>query len=411
MSEQRNQADLAAPETTYQHNFENTSENDTAFIAVISTLAQTLFDAPDGKSLEGQLRGWFATNRVLIQANLPELWQLYYDHIQEVAIKLEAKASDEQDRQTGIIKELRLKSRVRKRLQQASFKGLDGETTIVQDYFRDLELWPLLTPFQEKALLILLQEMKQVAATEVISMLKTVIARANLRLAISIAKHFQGRGVPLIDLIQEGNLGLLKAISRFDVRKNVKLSTYATWWIRQRSSRAPHEQARVIRYSVHTEQQLSNLFIASDDYMKLHGELPDSMYIADALNITEARAEYLLKLLANDPLSLERLAEGEGHNDTTTDEMLPVFTIAGSTELSPEEGILAKERIALLNEALAAGILNEKESKLVTDYFFNRIKLKDLAVAEGCNIRTMVARRRTALDKIIRYFKSHGGMD
>ena len=131
------------------------------------------------------------------------------------------------------------------------------------------------------------------------------LIKANTRLVVSIAKRYMGQGVPFLDLIQEGNLGLMKAVDKFDHRRGCKFSTYATWWIRQSITRALAQQGRVIRLPSHVGDRIRKVYHISQDLEQNSGKRPTLKEIAEQMGIAPARVRWLMRV-SRRPLSLER---------------------------------------------------------------------------------------------------------
>ena len=166
----------------------------------------------------------------------------------------------------------------------------------VRMYLKEIGKVPLLTPDEEIALAKRMSEGDEEA--------KRRMTEANLRLVVSIAKRYVGRGMLFLDLIQEGNLGLIKAVEKFDHTKGYKFSTYATWWIRQAITRAIADQARTIRIPVHMVETINRVLRTSHSMVQKLGREPTTKEIADELHIEESKVEEVLKI-AQEPVSLE----------------------------------------------------------------------------------------------------------
>ena len=166
----------------------------------------------------------------------------------------------------------------------------------VRMYLKDIGKIPLLTPDREKHLAEQISLGSKTAKDELIE--------ANLRLVVSIAKRHVGKGMYFLDLIQEGNLGLIKAVEKFDYSKGYKFSTYATWWIRQAITRAIADQARTIRIPVHMVETIHKVSRTARQLLQEFGREPTTDEIAEKLNITAEKVREIMKI-AQDPVSLE----------------------------------------------------------------------------------------------------------
>ena len=171
--------------------------------------------------------------------------------------------------------------------------GLDDP---VKMYLKDIGRVPLLSADDEIELARLMQEGDEAA--------KRRLSEANLRLVVSIAKRYVGRGMLFLDLIQEGNLGLMKAVEKFDYQKGFKFSTYATWWIRQSITRAIADQARTIRIPVHMVETINKLTRVQRLFLQELGREPTPSEIAEKMGVSEERVCEIQKI-AQDPVSLE----------------------------------------------------------------------------------------------------------
>ena len=201
----------------------------------------------------------------------------------------------------------------------------------VRMYLKEIGRVPLLTAEEE---IEIAQRMEQGDEEA-----KKKLAEANLRLVVSIAKRYVGRGMLFLDLIQEGNLGLIKAVEKFDYRKGYKFSTYATWWIRQAITRAIADQARTIRIPVHMVETINKLIRVSRQLLQEYGREPTPEEIAKAMGISESKVREIIKI-AQEPVSLETpIGEEEDSHlgDFLMDENAPAPAEAASHALMKEQ--------------------------------------------------------------------------
>ena len=217
----------------------------------------------------------------------------------------------------------------------------------VRMYLKEIGKVPLLTAEEEISLAKRMENGDESA--------KKRLAEANLRLVVSIAKRYVGRGMLFLDLIQEGNLGLIKAVEKFDYRKGYKFSTYATWWIRQAITRAIADQARTIRIPVHMVETINKLIRVSRQLLQELGREPQPEEIAKEMNMSVDRVREILKI-SQEPVSLETpIGEEEDSHlgDFIQDDNVPVPADAAAFTLLKEQ----------LVEVL--GTLTEREQKVL----------------------------------------------
>ena len=217
----------------------------------------------------------------------------------------------------------------------------------VKVYLKEIGRVPLLTAEEEQVLAMRIADGDQQA--------KQRLAEANLRLVVSIAKRYVGRGMQFLDLIQEGNLGLIKAVDKFDYTKGFKFSTYATLWIRQAITRAIADQARTIRIPVHMVETISKVKKVSSQLLHETGHDPSAEEIAEKLNMPAERVREIMRI-AQDPVSLETpIGEEEDSHlgDFIPDDDAPAPADAASLMLLKEQ----------LNDVLST--LTDREAKVL----------------------------------------------
>jgi RNA polymerase primary sigma factor len=248
---------------------------------------------------------------------------------------------------------------------------------LVWTYLRTMGRTPLLTPEKELALL------KEVAATRKImkrfskkkerltlkekrklynakknyAKAKSEIVTANLRLVVSIARKYQNRGLHLLDLIQEGNIGAMRAVDKFDHTKGFKFSTYATWWIRQGITRAIFEQARTIRLPVHITELINKIGNFTKDFTQKKGRKPTPEEIAEVIGISIDKVNKILKAIP-EPVSLERPIAQEEKSEKTLKEFLQ-----DTEKLTPHDEMEKKDLSELVNKVLST--LTPREEKIL----------------------------------------------
>ncbi|NLL01197.1 MAG: RNA polymerase sigma factor RpoD [Clostridiales bacterium] len=235
----------------------------------------------------------------------------------------------------------------------ASQEDIDtSSTTIISDdpvhlYLKEIGNYPLLTMEEEVELAKRIEEGDETA--------KQLLAESNLRLVVSIAKRYVGRGLSFLDLIQEGNLGLIKAVDKFDYSKGFKFSTYATWWIRQAITRSIADQSRTIRIPVHMSEIINKTYRVSRSLLQELGREPTEQELADSLDMTVEKVREVLKI-SSDPISLD-IPIGEEEDSHLGD------FIKDENILGPEESAsysILRDQISMLLDTLT-----EREQKVL----------------------------------------------
>ncbi len=227
-----------------------------------------------------------------------------------------------------------------------------SSSTIISDdpvhlYLKEIGNYPLLTMEEEVELAKRIEEGDETA--------KQMLAESNLRLVVSIAKRYVGRGLSFLDLIQEGNLGLIKAVDKFDYSKGFKFSTYATWWIRQAITRSIADQSRTIRIPVHMSEIINKTYRVSRTLLQELGREATEQELADALDMTVEKIREVLKI-SSDPISLD-IPIGEEEDSHLGD------FIRDDNILGPEESAsysILRDQISMLLDTLT-----EREQKVL----------------------------------------------
>ena len=209
----------------------------------------------------------------------------------------------------------------------------------VRMYLKEIGGYALLTPEEEMALAERMRNGDEEA--------KRQMTEANLRLVVSIAKRYMGRGMQLLDLIQEGNLGLMKAVDKFDGTKGYKFSTYATWWIRQSITRAVADQARTIRIPVHMVETINKVIRTSRELLQKLGHDPSAEEIAREMGMPVDKVRDILKI-AQEPVSLETpIGEEE---DSHLSDFIPAVEAADPADVTSK--MLMNEKLREVLETL-----------------------------------------------------------
>lgn len=228
--------------------------------------------------------------------------------------------------------------------EDASLDDLSTSAAVMSDdpvklYLKEIGGYPLLTIEQEIELAQRIEHGDEAA--------KKSLAESNLRLVVSIAKRYVGRGLSFLDLIQEGNLGLIKAVDKFDYTKGYKFSTYATWWIRQAITRSIADQSRTIRIPVHMSEVINKTYRVSRTLLQELGREPTEQELAEAMNLPIEKVREILKISA-DPISLDTPIGEE--DDTHLGDFIKDDTIVGPEDAAAYS--VLQDQISKLLETL-----------------------------------------------------------
>ncbi len=294
----------------------------------------------------GKVQGFITQDDILLVIPRPELHinelDSLYDNLIRASIDVFETTSQDEEKEV-----LESVSALEKELELLSSLEPKGSMDPVRMYLKEIGRIPLLT-FAEEVDLAQRYEKKDMAA-------KKKLTESNLRLVVSIAKKYIGRGMSLLDLIQEGNQGLIRAVEKYDWRKGYKFSTYATWWIRQAITRAIADQARTIRIPVHMVETINRFLKTSRKLMQRLGREPNPEEVAKEMGIDVEKAREIIKV-SQEPTSLETPV---GEDD---DSHLGDF-IQDTTQLTPYDAASRQLLKENMEEILAT--LSDREKRVL----------------------------------------------
>ena len=272
----------------------------------------------------------------------------------------------------------------------ATHKNWLTPSTDIDQYIAKIRQIPALDAEEERKLAIALQETNDINAAQ------TLIVH-HLKFVVHIARGFTGYGLPLGDLIQEGNVGLMKAVDKFEFRRGFKFSTYATWWVRQAISRGIAQQGRIVRLPVHVAEQVNQVSAVRRNLERTLGREPEVSEIALELNLAEDKVIDLIRY-ARDHVSLDAPVEADG--DTALGDL-----IARETAPGPDEVVLDAEERARLDGMLAS--LDDRSADVVRRRYGlldgRQAKLADIGQHWGITAERVRQIERLALAKMREY--------